>query len=500
MGRYVRCLHRWLLPITGLLMLWGLIQPPTVGAHPLGNFTINLYSRLEPGAGRITIVYVVDMAEIPTFQEFGAGIPTTATQMTYLSGKAAALLDGLQLMIDQRPATLTITDRALRFLPGQGGLLTTRVELQLATLTGTLTGNGQQALSYNDHNFAGRLGWHEIVLRPQPGLRVLRSDASTVDQSNELRTYPQDMLTSPLDVRAAQAVVAPGSGVMPLAVPVASIGAFRASDRFAALITTTQWSPSVLLLALLLSMGLGAMHALAPGHGKTIVGAYLVGARGTARHAVFLGITVTTTHTLGVFVLGLLTLYASRYVLPEQLYPWLSVLSGALVVIMGLSLLRQRLAAVWPGRTARVTPDHEHESNDLQSYGHVHGPNTHTHLPPRANSGSLTWRNLLALGISGGLLPCPSALVVMLGAIALGRIGLGLLLIIAFSIGLAGVLTGIGLLFVHGGRWLGRLAGGSTLLRWQLGLRLLPIGSALVVTAAGVLITLEAVFQAGVIR
>ncbi len=500
MGRYIHCLQRWLLPLAGLLMLWSLIQPATVGAHPLGNFTINLYSRLEPSARQIKIVYVVDMAEIPTFQAFGAGMPTAAAQAAYLAGPASALRDGLQLMIDQKSVALTVTDRALRFLPGQGGLFTTRIELQLAAPAAALAGGTQQALSYNDHNFQGRLGWHEVVLRPQAGLRVLRTDASTVDQSNELRTYPQDMLTSPLDVRAAQAVIALGSGVTPLAAPVASAGAFRAQDRFAALITTTQWSPSVLLVALLLSMGLGAMHALAPGHGKTIVGAYLVGARGTARHAVFLGITVTTTHTLGVFVLGLLTLYASRYILPEQLYPWLSVLSGALVVIMGLSLLRQRLKSVWPGRGAKEAHNHEHELDDAQSHGHVHGPHTHTHLPPSAYGGSLTWRSLLALGISGGLLPCPSALVVMLGAIALGRIGLGLLLIIAFSVGLAGVLTGIGLLFVHGGRWLGRLAGGSTILRWQLGLRLLPVGSALIVTGAGVLITLEAVFQAGVIR
>ncbi|MDQ5852832.1 MAG: sulfite exporter TauE/SafE family protein, partial [Chloroflexota bacterium] len=289
---------------------------------------------------------------------------------------------------------------------------------------------------------------------------------------------------------------------------------------------TERLSPQFIAFALLLALGLGAVHALSPGHGKTVVGAYLVGARGTARHALFLGLTVTMTHTISVFALGLVTLYASQYILPEQLYPWLGILSGAMVVVMGITLFTQRLRAVRAASGHTHTPahghahdphdhthegahphdhhghphahDHTHHHHDHDhAWGHEHGPHTHTHVPPGADGSPSTWRSLLALGISGGLIPCPSALLVMLGAISLGRVGFGLLLIVAFSLGLAGVLTGIGLLFVYGGRWLSRMSRGRTSVP---GLRLVPIASALVVTTAGLAITARAVIEAGLLR
>jgi len=404
----------------------------------------------------------------------------------------------------------------MSFPPGQGGLVTTRIDLRFKSALSKLERGTQRAIAYEDTNYPDRLGWHEIVVQPGTGAKLLRSDVPAEDVSDELRVYPEDMLSAPRDIRAAQVVVTPGGSAEGSARLAERDLTVPATDRFAALIMAEQLSPSVLLLALLAAMGLGAVHALSPGHGKTIVGAYLVGARGTPRHALFLGLTVTTTHTLGVFVLGLITLYASRYILPEQLYPWLGVLSGAMIVGMGLTLFRQRLRVARSasqrhhdhGHEHRHDHDHDHghdhdhdhgHDHDDSVFGHVHGPDTHTHVIPGVDGSPVSWRSLLALGISGGLIPCPSALLVMLSAIALGRVGFGLLLIVAFSLGLAGVLTGIGLLFVYSSRWIGQLSSGR-IRRFGPGVRLLPIASALFVATAGLVITGQAMIQTGLLR
>jgi len=269
----------------------------------------------------------------------------------------------------------------------------------------------------------------------------------------------------------------------------------------------------VVLFALCAAVVFGAGHALTPGHGKTLVGAYLVGARGTTKQALALGATVTITHTASVFALGFITLFASRFILPEKLYPVLGAASGLFVVVMGGALLWHRLREArhrWRtpyGRGGRrpsseaggVMPDgynyeHEHEHED--GVTHSHGPfGTHSHTIPMGFShpgdAPVSWRNLLALGISGGILPCPSALVVMLSAIALHRVGFGIALILAFSIGLAAVLTGIGLLFVHGGKLMGRLP-----FNGRLALAL-PVLSALGVTVLGIAMTAKALMPGG---
>lgn len=273
----------------------------------------------------------------------------------------------------------------------------------------------------------------------------------------------------------------------------------RPSDPFADLIAIPELGLGAVLLALLAALGWGAMHAMSPGHGKTLVAAYLVGAHGTARHTLFLGLTTTVTHTAGVFALGFVTLALSRYILPEQLYPWMSAASGILVVLIGLSLARSRLL-----RGAEHRHDHDHghshhhgdahthvRANDHahdHSHEHAHG-HGHSHLPPGVDGRPVTWRGLLALGISGGLLPCPSALVLMLGAISLNRIGFGLLLIVAFSLGLAGVLTLFGIALVHAGKWFERIPEGGRIVRF------IPVASALFITAAGLVITVQAFAQ-----
>jgi ABC-type nickel/cobalt efflux system permease component RcnA len=257
----------------------------------------------------------------------------------------------------------------------------------------------------------------------------------------------------------------------------------RAKDSFAQLVSAKELSYPVMMLSLLVAMFLGAGHALTPGHGKTVVAAYLVGSRGTAKHAVFLGLTVTATHTAGVFALGFIAMFASKYILPGDLYPWLSLVSGLIVVFIGVSLLTTRIRGAW-GNHRHDGYGHSHVHTDGEG-DHVHGPGTHSHLPPGADGSPVTWKKLTALGISGGLLPCPSALVVLLSAIALGRIAFGLLLIVAFSAGLAGVLTGIGLLMVHAKRLFERFSTTGPLVRW------LPVFSAAVVSVIGIVMSVQ---------
>ncbi|HXH23282.1 MAG TPA: nickel transporter, partial [Dehalococcoidia bacterium] len=235
--------------------------------------------------------------------------------------------------------------------------------------------------------------------------------------------------------------------VAPSVAPAGTAGgaAGRTPGGFARLVERQDLTPAFVALSLLAAMAWGATHALGPGHGKTIVGAYLVGSRGTARHALALGLAVTATHTSSVVALGLVTLYASRHAVAEDLYLWLSVASGLLVLAMGAGLFWTRLRALRRRGSAAAFHHHDHHA------GHPHGheaPHHHDHAPAPG------WRGLLMIGVSGGLLPCPTAIVVMLGTIALDRIPFGLALIGAFSFGLAAVLTAVGLALVYARRLL----------------------------------------------
>lgn len=268
---------------------------------------------------------------------------------------------------------------------------------------------------------------------------------------------------------------------------------FDPNNRELTLIQGSFWQQTgTLLVAIAVSFLWGGMHAMSPGHGKTIVGAYLVGSRATAQHAIFLGLTTTITHTLAVFALGLIALFASRFVVPDQIYPWLSCLSGLMVVAIGLNLFISRLRNTHHSTTHHH--NHNGHSHHHHDHHHNHGGSNHSHLPPMTDETPVTWRSLLTLGISGGLVPCPSALVVLLSAVALGRVGFGLVMVLAFSLGLAGVLTGLGLLLVRTKRLFDRLPSQMRLVK------VLPAVSALVVALIGVGITTQALMQIGLVR
>ncbi|MDQ3248859.1 MAG: high-affinity nickel-transporter, partial [Chloroflexota bacterium] len=329
----------------GLLLL--LLSPKVAGAHPLGNFTVNRYSRLELGAEQINLLYIIDMAEIPAHQERtqidtnGDKEISPAEQDAYLADQVAVLQGNLFLSLAGAPTALALQASTLEFPIGQANLPTLRLTAQFVAALPAQ--NREWQLDYRDINYQGRVGWSEVVVRANIGARLLESTVRDQDVSQELRTYPTDLLQSPLAINAAtvrfttqatgQAANASAAQVGDgAAIANPSTAPLRANDRFAELITLPSLGPWRFLLTALAAFGWGAFHAFSPGHGKTIVGAYLVGTRGTVRHALFLGVITTVTHTVGVFAFGLITLFASRYILPETLFPWLSLLSGLLVV------------------------------------------------------------------------------------------------------------------------------------------------------------------------
>jgi high-affinity nickel-transport protein len=256
-------------------------------------------------------------------------------------------------------------------------------------------------------------------------------------------------------------------------------------SAFTELITNRSMSLWFLFTAGFIALGLGALHALEPGHGKTIVAAYLVGSRGTARHALLLGLIVTASHTAGVFALGAITLYASRYIVPEQLYPWLGVFSGLTIAGLGGYMFLRR----WSG----LDLDHAHTSGQLHSHWFSSDKQNEATPQPVEPAKSVSLYQLFALGITGGIIPCPAALVVLLSAFALHRIGLGFFLIIAFSLGLAAVLIGFGMLMVYARRFMAGLrVDGPITTRW------LPVASAAFMTILGAGIALRAFVTTGI--
>jgi ABC-type nickel/cobalt efflux system permease component RcnA len=467
---------RRLLLLAALALLALALAAPA-GAHPLGNFSVNHLTVVRASSDRVDVRYVLDQAEIPTFRERGLPAPRV------LEHKRAEVARGVTLTVDGRPVALSLRPGGRIWFPrGAGGLHTTRVELLLSARVAP-----RGAVVVRDNTFAGRVGWRAVLAEPGRGTAV-RSDVTSADPTRRLRVYPTALLASPANRTVAHLRVDPGGGTVTAPRGDGSSSATTtdrgAGDGLGSVFERAAAGQGVLLLLLLAAFGWGAVHALSPGHGKAMVAAYLVGTRGTARHAVALGLTVTVTHTIGVFALGAVALALSAYVLPEDLYPWLNLVSGLLVLGVGASVVRSRVRrARAPMHHHHHGHDHDHDHHDHgHGHGHGHGDHDHDHtdLRPRA---------LLAMGASAGLIPCPSALVVLLGAVAQHQIGLGMVLIVAFSAGLAATLTGLGLLVVAAGRVSTRLSGA----RSGRVLAVLPALSAVAIVAVGLALTAQAV-------
>jgi nickel/cobalt exporter len=512
-----------------------------VAAHPLGNFSISHYAAIQVNTADVELRYVLDLAEIPTFQDLQEhGIAADAAQpgvQAYAARKADTLRAGLRLALGGEALALERQSVDILFPPGVGGLPTLKIGVHyrapLPPAPAVLT------LTYRDENYRDRAGWKEIVVTTGSGVTLVESSAPATDRSRALSDYPTDLLDSPpqdLTARATltrapavpAAVAAPPARLAAPPSPPAATAEARQPEPtratasepalhearlqpnrqaprdagLATLLLTTPASLGVVLVALGVAAGLGAFHALEPGHGKTMVAAYLVGSRGTAWHAVVLGLVVTASHTAAVYALGAVILYASRYVVPERIYPWLAVATGATIAGLGLYLLVRRYAG---GHASDHAHQHDAHHDDGRHHHHHGGGHDHAHAHDHHHAGTLgqpeahhhsagghhhgadvSLQQLVTLGVTGGIVPCPAALVVLLGAVSMGRVGFGLLLIVAFSLGLAAVLIVTGLLVVSARRLMARVHGeGRLITRW------LPLTSA-VIALVGAAMTVRA--------
>jgi nickel/cobalt exporter len=544
-----------------------------VDAHPLGNFSVNRYMKFEAGQRGVELKYAIDLAEIPTFEMLRDWGLTTSSPREALEARAAeqarAWMKNLSIQVDGAAVEPVFESAELAVSDGAGNLPVVRIttKMKLTVVPGYL--------KYEDHNFEGRAGWKEIVIGAG-GTGLVRIDSAShgdQDRSQALTAYPPNPLEAPpQDLRAefkwsadaplmtststksstraqivrpiAQPASTPAPTPAALTAKNAPAGTVVRNDFLSKLLRRDQIPFNMILIAMVVAFGLGGAHALTPGHGKTIVAAYLVGSRGTMKHAVLLGAMVTLTHTISVFALGFATLFLFRFIVPEKITEILGVVSGLSILLLGAWMLLKRLRH-------RAGPAHHHHHHGDHQHGHAHGhshnshaqhaddhrhshahahddqhvhdhrhgsEHTHSHDDRHAHDhdhgysaghthdhdhhhhdghgghsgghshvpeGEITWGNLITLAVSGGMVPCESALVLLLSAVALGRVGLGLLLLLAFSLGLAGVLMATGMLVLFAKRALPQRSAGhrSPWVRW------VPVGSAAVVTLIGVVLT-----------
>lgn len=485
-------------------------------AHPMGNFSVSHYTKFDVTAGSVHVTYVLDLAEIPAYQllrdwnlDPSAQIPQATLDEKALA-QALTWLGNLDFSANHKPLHATLERASIKLSPGAGGMRVARVEshLRLDHVPGALT--------FEDRNYPDRAGWKEIVIASSDSTPILEASQSAADRSAALTAYPADpTLAPPQDLRASfeWRAVAPAPRQITKIVPIPqpappatqsstpspaakpAAGELTRGDYLSRMLTRRDIPFDVMLIGLAVAFAFGALHARSPGHGKTMVAAYLVGSRGTMKHAAFLGAMVTLTHTISVFLLGLVTLAFAKYLAPETLVTWLGAVSGISIVAIGASLFYKRLrtlrAPVRPHHHHHHDHAHDHEHHHHHDHAHAHdphhdhdhdhGPHGHSHVP----EGEVSLRSLIALGASGGLVPCPSALVLLLISISLGHIGLGLLLLVSFSLGLAGVLMAIGMMVIYAKKWLPDPVKTS---RHPL-FRLVPVLSAFVIVCVGLVMT-----------
>lgn len=406
-------------------------------AHPLGNFTTNTSAALLAGPDRLDVIYVLDLAEVPTRQA-RREIDTVGGSAPWARQQCAEIADAQRIAVNGAPATLSPGGVGVAFPPGDAGLDTLR--LRCVASTPLPDERGEVEITLTD-GFAGdRIGWREVVATGD-GVAVLTSNVPQESASAQLRQYPEAEVSSVTSARLVVDTSASGDttaaavlrdGETQLATVEEGPGGLEGLvQSYTDLVARQDLTVGFVLLAILLAIGLGTAHAVAPGHGKTVIAAYLLGEEGNARQAVALGGTVAVTHTIGVLVLGVIV-QASTAFAPERLYPVLGLMGGVLFALVGVTLLYRAITS--RGHTHDHAHGHSHDHDHSHDDGHDHGP---------ARTG---WRMLVLPGLAGGMVPSPSALLVLLGGIAIGRTWLGVLLVIAYGVGMALALVGAGYL------------------------------------------------------
>ena len=512
-----------------LALLAVVLVPAIAAAHPLGNFTINHYAEVRIEPNRVLLDVVIDKAEIAAFQArqgFDLDDDGSVSDEEIDAGKVSGceeLAEDLVLTVDDIELELRTIEAGLTFPPGVGGLSTMRLVCEFEATLAAPIGAEAQRIAFTDESSPNRLGWREILTRGS-GVTIALVEGELRDEtiSGRLTAYPPELASRPpadksvvvtaigggdvlppLDIRDATPVagvpateppaapastppasVAPGGSSSPAdAAPPGSIDASELPSIFRQDLT-----PLVLLVSLLTAAALGAGHALTPGHGKTIMAAYLVGTRGTPLHALGLGLSVSLSHTLGIVVLAAVVVGASDVLPADVVVRWAPLVAALSIVLIGgwmlAGELRRRRPWSWHPRTAAHrhdahghTHDHDHDRADAHDHAdahelseapdqatahdhsllHSHAGSTHSHVPPPGSP--LSWRSLFAMGLAGGLIPSTSALLILLGSIAAGRPVFGFVLVVAFGLGMAAVMSVLGLGIVFARDRLDRLRG-----------------------------------------
>jgi nickel/cobalt exporter len=559
-------LRRALLAAIAVLLL----TPLVALAHPLGNFTINHYAGIRIEPGRILLDIVIDQAEIPAFQarqEFDADGDGEVSDAEADVARPAACADQastLRLTVAGSPAELTLTSAGLAFPPGAGGLSTMRL-VCIFEAAAPATLGPDTPVSFADDSFADRLGWREIVIEGS-GVVVapVEGEVRPTSVSKRLTEYPEDLLTRaladrsivvsasaggpelpPFEVDDATALgsapaSSPGVTMAPGAssggateAPTASAGSAVPSGAPSAgmsgdtvpggvggeipsIFGTADLTPVVLVLSLLTAAALGAGHALTPGHGKTLMAAYLVGSRGSPVHALGLGLSVSGSHTLGILALAALVVGAQGILPPDAVVRIAPVVAAISIVAIGAWMLAtelRRRRRANDGRAHQEVHRHEHPHADPHPHAHgtdegpdgharesavddrggdaglhSHGGSQHSHVPPPG--AAITWKSLFVLGLAGGIIPSTSALLILLGSIAAGRAPFGVVLVVAFGLGMALVMAGVGLAMIFARGRFESMTEGTALGRIR---EWVPLGAAVVVLTLGLYLTTQAV-------
>ena len=548
------------LTATGALLL---VPTAAASAHPLGNFTVNRYDGLVVAPGVLRVTHIEDLAEIPATQ---AKPDIKRLGMTeWARERCDKAAEGSKVTVDGRTVALTPGTSTARLRPGQAGLNTLRLE---CSSTAALPKGSTVALGFHSAGLTTGPGWREITARADR-MTLTGTDVPKKSVSHELTSYPKDLLSSPADITKASLRARPGGPALTdddqsrsdsAASSILPRGADRWTEELNNLVARHNLSVGFAALSLLIAIALGAMHALAPGHGKTLMAATAAARGGRARlkDVLPLAASVTVTHTLGVIALGLLVTAGSAAT--PSVIAWLGIASGVLVLFAGGNLLRR----AWRNRPRPQAPshprphphphghDHSHETaksperslvlasahteagathtlteahphphshDDDHAHGHDHGhehphPHEHDHEHEHGHthdhdhavehthggfththSTAPTLRGTILLGFAGGLVPSPSAVVVLVGAAALGQAWFGLLLVVAYGVGLALTLTAAGFAVVKLGTGMNRVLDRRP--RWTtspmavLVRRTLPLASAFIVVALGVGLVLK---------
>ena len=531
-----------------------IVLAPAASAHPLGNFTTSTAAALRASATGIGVQYTIDAAEIPTVRaksgidRDGNGTQSSAELDRYAVSTCRAVAEQTDVRVDGRRVGLTAGDGGTAaFGAGAAGLQTMRVDCELSADVDLSADDHEVTLS-NDW-IGDRIGWHEITATGS-GV-TLAGSVPTTSASDQLRVYPEDLLSAPPDVRTATISTSPGGETSQGGATTASggrrvqtgsisalPGVDSASRSFTDLVSKERLTVGIALTGLVLAILLGSLHALAPGHGKTVMAAYMLGGEGTGRQAMALCATVTVTHTAGVLVLGT-ALTVTTVIAPERLYPILGAISGLLVASIGVTMLRrarQARTTGFFGTTGHSHPhlDHDHpdhhdhdtapdrelvaigaqvvehshgpapapddHSAHAHTHGHqaqqheAHGHQAHGHSHPDLSQ-PVSWRSLVGMGFAGGMVPSPSALLVLLGAIALGRTWFGVALVIAYGIGMAVSLVAAGLFLLRIRNRLDRYLTTRNGQRASKRMAIMPVVTASFVVAGGLYVALRALLQ-----